>query len=316
MRLIKSALNLNKPKYQSRKALKMKEYAGYYIFLAPVILYYIVFRYLPMYGNLIAFQDFYPLKGMMGSEWVGLKHFKTMFTGLYFLPVLRNTLIISFYKLIFGFPAPIILALILNEVKSKSFKKVAQTISYLPHFLSWVVISGLVIEMLSPSRGPINHFIQLLGFEPIFFMGEAQYFRSILVGSGIWQGIGWGSIIYLAAISNVDPQLYEAAQIDGATRLQRIRYITLPSIAPVVTIMLIFAVGGIIKDNFGQIYNLLNLQVMSTGDVISTYTYDQGLVKMNYSYSSAVSLFKNIVSFSMVFIANKVSKSISEYGIW
>lgn len=304
------------PKLQSRKALKMREYTGYYLMLVPIILFYIIFRYGPMYGIIIAFKDFYPLKGFMGSEWVGLKHFKTMFEGLYFLPVLKNTLIISTYKLIFGFPAPIILALIFNEIKSKPFKKVTQTISYLPHFLSWVVVSGLVVEMLSPSRGPINYIIESLGFEPIFFMGDAKYFRSILVASGIWRGIGWGSIIYLAAISNIDPQLYEAAQIDGATRLQRIRFITLPSLAPVVTIMLIFAVGGIIKDNFDQVYNLLNLQVMSVGDVISTYTYEQGLVQMQYSYSTAVSLFKNIVSFSMVFGANAVAKRISEYGIW
>ncbi|WP_105617401.1 ABC transporter permease [Vallitalea okinawensis] len=294
----------------------MKEYSGYYLMLLPIILWYIIFRYGPMYGIVIAFQDFYPLKGISGSEWVGFKHFKTMFTGLYFLPVLRNTILISFYKLIFGFPAPIILALIFNEIRHKHFKKISQTISYLPHFLSWVIVSGLVIEMLSPSRGLVNYFIQLLGFDPIFFVADPKYFRSVLVGSGIWQGIGWGSIIYLAAISNIDPQLYEAAAIDGATRIQRIRFITLPSLAPVVTIMLIFACGKLIDDNFSQVYNLLNLKVMSVGDVISTYTYEQGLVQMQYSYSTAVGLFKNIVSFSMVFGANAIAKRVSEYGIW
>ncbi len=294
----------------------MQKYGGYYLMLLPILIYFIIFKYGPMYGIIITFKEFYPLKGIMGSEWVGLEHFKTMFTGLYFWPVFRNTIIISFYKLIWGFPAPILLAIIINEIKAAKFKKVAQTVSYMPHFLSWVIVSGIVIEMLSPTRGPINYFLTLLGQEPIYFVADPNWFRTVLVASGIWQGVGWGSIIYLAAISGIDPQLYEAASIDGARRIQKITYITLPSLKPVVVIMLIFACGGIIKDNFEQIYNLLNLKVYSVGDVISTYTYEQGLVNLQYSYSTAVGLFKNIISFALVITANSIAKRVSEYAIW
>lgn len=321
--IIRVNLTLKKHKRQklslgNRPSMKgfIHNFGGYYMMLLPILLYFIVFKYGPMYGIIISFKEFYPLKGIAGSEWVGLEHFKTMFTGLYFWPVFKNTIIISFYKLIWGFPAPIILALIINEIGNAKFKKVAQTVSYMPHFLSWVIVSGIVIEMLSPSRGPLNVLFTSLGLETIYFVADPKWFRAVLVGSGIWQGIGWGSIIYLAAISGIDPQLYEAASIDGATRFQRIRFITLPSLKPVVVIMLIFACGRIINDNFEQIYNLLNPNVYSVGDVISTYTYEQGLVNLQYSYSTAVGLFKNIISFSLVVLANSIAKRVSEYAIW
>lgn len=269
-----------------------------------------------MYGIIMAFKDYYPTLGLSGSEWVGLKHFKTLFTGLYFLPVLKNTIIISIYKLIFGFPAPIILALILNEIKNQRFKKVTQTISYLPHFLSWVIVAGVFIEFLSPSRGLINYVIQALGFEPIYFVTETEWFRTILVGTGIWKGIGWSSIIYLAAISGVDPQLYEVAEIDGAGRLRKIWSITIPTIIPVIIIMLIFASGKIIDDNFQQIYNFLNPKVLSVGDVIETYTYEQGLKDMKYSYATAVGIFKNIISFSLVMFTNYIARKTTDYALW
>ena len=278
----------------------------------PLLIYFAIFHYGPIYGLLIAFKDFYPTKGILASDWVGLEHFKQMFQGLYFWPVLKNTLINSSYNLIFGFPAPILLAILLNEVSNRRFKKVIQTVTYFPHFISWVVLAGIVYEMLSPSRGPINILLSWLGFEPIFFVANVRWFRTVLVGSNIWKEIGWGSIIYLAAITNIDPTLYEVAKIDGANRLQRIFYITLPGIANVVVIMLIFAVGKIINDNFDQIFNLMNNQVMQVADVISTYTYREGIKEMNYGYATAVGLFKNTISFIFVMGANWLAQKMGQ----
>ncbi|MFD0716380.1 ABC transporter permease [Paenibacillus sp. GCM10027626] len=288
----------------------------FFLMLLPVFAYYLIFHYAPLYGIVIAFQNFYPVKGIQGSEFVGLEHFKELFTGLYFMPVLKNTLIISFYKLIFGFPAPIILCLILNEVRLVFFKKTIQTITYLPHFISWVILGGIVVEVLSPSRGVVNAIISAFGYEPIYFITSEVWFRTILVTSSIWKEIGWGTIIYLAATTNVDPELYNAADIDGAGRLRKIWHITLPSIVPVVTIMFIFAVGNIINDDFDQIYNLLNASVLSVGDVISTYTYEVGLVKADYSYATAVGLFKNIIAFMLIVLTNYVAKKTNDYTLW
>ncbi|MCT4545164.1 MAG: ABC transporter permease subunit [Vallitalea sp.] len=287
-----------------------------FFMLLPTLIYFIIFKYGPMYGILIAFKDFYPQKGILGSEWVGLKYFKELFSSIYFLPVLKNTLIISFAKLIIGFPAPIILCLLLNEVKNAKFKKVVQTVSYLPYFISWVVVAGIFIELLSPSRGPINYIIQAMGMKPVFFVASPKWFRSILVSSDIWKGVGWSSIIYLAAITNINTELYEAAEIDGAGRLRKIWNITLPCIAPIITIMLIFASGHLINDNFEQVYNFLNPNVMKVGDVISTYTYREGLERLNYSYASAVGAFKNVVSFSMVMLVNYISRKVNETSLW
>lgn len=289
-----------------------KKHKSLILMALPLLIYFAIFHYGPIYGLLIAFKDFYPTKGILASDWVGLEHFKTMFQGLYFWPVLKNTLINSSYNLIFGFPAPILLAILLNEVSSRRFKKMIQTVTYFPHFISWVVLAGIVYEMLSPSRGPINILLSWLGFEPIFFVANVRWFRTVLVGSNIWKEIGWGSIIYLAAITNIDPTLYEVAKIDGANRLQRIFYITLPGIANVVVIMLIFAVGKIINDNFDQIFNLMNNQVMQVADVISTYTYREGIKEMNYGYATAVGLFKNTISFIFVMGANWLAQKMGQ----
>ncbi|RRD96085.1 sugar ABC transporter permease [Clostridiales bacterium COT073_COT-073] len=289
-----------------------KKHSTLFIMAMPLFLYFFIFHYGPIYGLLIAFKEYYPLKGIWASDWVGFEHFKTMFQGIYFIPVLKNTLINSLYNLIFGFPAPIILAILLNEVSNRRFKKVIQTVTYFPHFISWVVLAGIVYEMLSPSRGPINILLTMLGFEPIFFVADVKWFRTVLVGSNIWKEIGWGSIIYLAAITNIDPTLYEVAKIDGASRLQRIFYITLPGIANVVIIMLIFAVGKIINDNFDQIFNLMNNRVMEVADVISTYTYREGIKEMNYGYATAVGLFKNTISFTLVMGANWLAKKMGQ----
>lgn len=293
-----------------------KKNSLFFLMLLPTIIYFIVFHYLPMYGVTIAFKDYYILKGIMGSKWVGLKHFKDVFSGLFFWPVFKNTLIISFYKLIFGFFAPIALAIMLNEVSHNKFKKTVQSITYLPHFMSWVVLSGLLIEILSPSRGPFNILLQGIGLDPIFFIAEKGWFRGILVGSSIWKEAGWSSIIFLAAISGIDPQMYEVAELDGASRMRKIWSITIPSIMPVIIIMFIFATGKIIQDDFEQVYNLLNPAVMEVGDVISTYTYREGLERMNYSYAAAVGMFKNIISFAMVMGTNYIARKTSDYALW
>ncbi len=287
-----------------------------FLLLLPVIAYFVVFHYVPMYGVLIAFEDFLPRSGILGSEWVGLQNFQKMFSGLYFWPVFRNTLIISFLKLIVGFPMPIILALLLNEVSCGWFKKSVQTITYLPHFIGWVVLAGIVQQVLSPSTGVLNYVITALGGEPIFFMGSTKWFRPVVVLSSIWRNCGWDSIIYLAATSGIDPTMYEAANLDGATRFQKIWYVTLPGLIPTITIMLIFALGGVMNDDFDQLYNMLNAKVLSVGDVIGTYTYRVGLQQMNYSYATAVGLFKNVIALLLVSLSNLFSKKISGSSLW
>ena len=287
-----------------------------FLLLLPVIAYFVVFHYVPMYGVLIAFEDFLPRSGILGSEWVGLQNFQKMFSGLYFWPVFRNTLIISFLKLIVGFPMPIILALLLNEVSCGWFKKSVQTITYLPHFIGWVVLAGIVQQVLSPSTGVLNYVITALGGEPIFFMGSTKWFRPVVVLSSIWRNCGWDSIIYLAATSGIDPTMYEAANLDGATRFQKIWYVALPGLIPTITIMLIFALGGVMNDDFDQLYNMLNAKVLSVGDVIGTYTYRVGLQQMNYSYATAVGLFKNVIALLLVSLSNLFSKKISGSSLW
>ena len=297
----------------------LKEYWKYrylFLLLSVGIIYYVIFHYIPMYGIIIAFKDYKFRLGILKSPWIGFENFAMMFRGVDFLNVFKNTLIISFYKLIACFPAPIILALLLNEVKSKAYKKTIQTISYLPHFLSWVILAGVFIQLLSPSQGPINLIIKSLGFRPIYFLGDPKWFRSTLVATSVWKGIGWGSIIYLASISSINPELYEAAYIDGANRFQQTLKITLPSIAPVIAIMFILNTGSLINDDFDQIFNLYNTAVYDVADVISTYTYRMGLVQMKYSFSTAVGLFKNIISFTLILITNYITSRFSEYGIW
>lgn len=294
----------------------MKNYKEYYIMMIPGILFFLVFCYGPMYGLVIAFQNYYPLKGISGSEWVGMKHFMRLFSDPFFLSVLKNTIVISIYKLLVCFPAPIILCLVLNEIKNARFKKVAQSISYLPHFVSWVVVSGIIIEFLSPTRGPINILLQNLGFENIFFVAEPKYFRGVLVLSDMWKSIGWGSIVYLAAVTSIDPTLYEAAEMDGAGRIQRIIHVTLPALAPIVTVMLIMDSGKILNDSFQQVYNFLTPSTYEVGDVISTFVFRMGIQKMQYSFTTAVDLFKNIISFALVMLTNYVARKTNDYALW
>lgn len=269
-----------------------------------------------MYGIIIAFKDYKFLKGILGSAWVGFENFQLMFSGRSFKQVFFNTLSISGLKFVFGFPFPILFAILLNELSNIKFKKAIQTISYLPHFLSWVVLAGMFIQFLSPSSGPINKLLILLNFKPIYFLGDSNWFRVVLVVTSIWKAVGWGSIIYLASLSNINPELYESAMIDGANRLKQIIHITLPGLAPVITITLILSVGQIMGDDFDQVFNLYSPAVYGVGDVISTYTYRMGLVSMKYSFATAVGLFQNIIALSLILITNMISKKINDYGIW
>ena len=304
------------PKKKEGFIFNITRYKDYYLMLLPGLIFFLIFRYGPLYGLTIAFQDYYPLKGISGSEFVGLKHFRALFTNPFFKRVFRNTVIISIYKFLVNFPAPIFLALTINEIRNLRYKKVMQSISYLPHFLSWVVVSGIMMEFLSPSRGVINVILKNLGHEPIFFIADARYFRGMLVLTSLWKSIGWGSIIYLSSIAGVDPELYEAAAIDGAGRLRRIWHVTLPSVIPLLTIMLILQSGKILNDSFQQVYNFLTVPTMEVGDVISTFVYRTGIQEMNYSFSTAVNLFKNIISFVMVIATNAIAKRINEYSLW
>lgn len=292
------------------------KYKYLFLLMVPGIAYYVVFHYLPMFGVQLAFKHFMVLKGIWRSPWAGFHYFKILFSYPSFWEVFRNTIVISAYKISVGFGMPIIFAILLNEIQHLPYKKVTQTLSYLPHFISWVVLGGLFRQFLSPSIGPINIIIKSIGLKPIFFLGDPSWFRFTVVATSIWKGVGWGSIIYLATIAGIDPQLYEAAVIDGAGRFRRIFHITVPSLAPVITIMLIFAMRGIVLDDFDQIFNLYNPAVYSVGDVLSTYIYRVGLVSFEFSQSTAVNLFRNLIAFALILGANAGAKRINEYGIW
>jgi len=305
----------NKPQW----VLDFRNYSRHWylvLLFIPGILWFVVFRYIPIYGLTLAFRDFSFRAGILGSEWVGLAHFRWLFSLPGFWDVFRNTVIINFYQLFFGFPAPIIFAIFLNEITHLRFKKLAQTISYLPHFLSWVILAGMMVQILSPSTGMVNFLLRAIGMDPIFFLGDPRYFRGVLVFSSIWRSIGWSSIIYLAALSSVNVEMYEAARIDGAKKLQEIWYITLPSISNVITIMLILRAGTLLADNFDQIFNLLNPAVFEVGDVLATYTFRLGIRNMEFSMATAVGLFTNVISFTLVILINAVSKKFNDYGIW
>ncbi len=295
-----------------------KKYASLVFMFLPVLLYFVVFKYIPMGGIVIAFKDFKISKGIWGSEWVGVQNFAIAFRTSTFLRSMRNTLIISGLKLLFGFPAPILLALMLNEVTHRRYQRMVQTISYLPHFLSWVVLAGMFQQLLSPNNGAVNYLLKhFFGRqEPIFFLGDNSYFRGTLVATDIWKNVGWASIIYLATIAGIDPALYEAASCDGATRFQCTFFITLPLLAPTIVVMLILNVGSIMDAGFDQIFNLYNSAVYDSSDIIDTYVYRIGINDMKYDLSTAVGLFKNIVGFILVVGTNMIAKRISGEGIW
>lgn len=293
-----------------------KKHAALAIMLLPTIVFFIIFRYGPMYGLTMAFTDFRVNLGIMGSPWVGLDNFEEIFSMATFGRAVRNTLIISLLKLVAGFPAPIILALVLNEVRHLRFKKVVQTISYLPYFLSWVVLAGVFIQLLSPSTGLVNYILGIFGIKPIYFMGDNAWFRPMLVVTSVWKTMGWSSIIYLAAITSIDQSMYEAALCDGANRYQRMWHITIPHILPTITVLLILNIGHLLDAGFDQIFNLYNGAVYETSDIIDTYVYRLGIGDMRYSQATAVGFFKNVIGFILVMGTNFVSKKITDSGIW
>ncbi len=307
---------VNKSSKLKTMAKRYWRYRGLMMIMIPSVIMLIIFKYIPMYGVTIAFKDFKLRLGIMGSPWVGLDVFKKVFSMPVFWTAFQNTAILGFMNLIVGFPLPIILALLLNEIRNQRYKKVLQTVSYLPHFVSWITLSGLFIQLLSPSTGPIAAIWRLFGAEPYYFMGEVSTFRWVLVVTNAWKGVGWGSVVYLAALSGVDQEMYEAALIDGATRFQRVWYITLPSIMPTVTIMLILRAGSILSDNFDQIYNMSNPAMYKVANVLGVYTYELGLKNMKYAESTAVSLFLNVINFALVMLTNFVSNRVNDYGIW
>ncbi len=309
---------LNRSAWQSFKRFFWK-YKFFHLLVLPGVLYYVVFHYLPMFGLVIAFNDYNGMGGVLGiitAPWIGFKNFVDLFHSLFFWRLLRNSLILSGLRLIFGFPAPILLALLLNEVRLKRFQKVVQTITYLPHFLSWVVIAGLV-SLLLTSTGPVNSALgSLFHTQPILFLSDPKYFRGVLVSSGIWQSIGWNSIIYFAAIAGVPQEQYEVAIVEGATRFQRAWYITLPWLGFVIVILLVLSIGSIIESDFEQIFNLYNPAVYEVSDVFDTYVYRRGLQQRDFSYATAVGLFKSVVSLGLVLVANRVAKGLGQEGLW
>lgn len=287
------------------------------LMVIPALILIFIFSYIPMYGVLMAFQDYNLFKGFFDSPWVGVKHFKMFFEAPEFWTVMRNTVVISSLKFFIGFPAPIILALMLNEVRKMAFKRIVQTVSYLPHFMSWVIVSGMVISILSTDNGSLNILMMKLKLieEPINFLTLPEYFWTILVTTNVWKDIGFGSIVYLAAIAGVNPQLYEAAAIDGASRFKQIYLITIPSIMPVIIIFMILAIGDLLSAGFEDILLLGNDGIRNVSDVIDTYVYRIGIQNQRYSYATAVGLFKAIISVGLLTLANYSARK-SGNSLW
>ena len=307
--------HLGKMSYLSRLN-KSKELL---IIIFPVILYFLLFHYLPMAGVLISFQDFTVFTGIgdfFQGPWVGFKWFIKFFNSIYCSRLIRNTILLNVYGLLWGFPVPIIFALLLNEIKNGVFKRVIQTLSYLPYFISTVIIVGMISNFLSPNYGVINYFIGQFGGEPVNFMLNPAWFRTIYISSGIWAGFGFSSIIYLAALSGVDPSLYEAAEIDGASRLRKIFHISLPSILPTIMIILILSFGGLMSVGFEKIILMYNPATYETADVIATYVYREGIINANFGFSSAIGLFNSVINFILLVVFNQISKRVSEISLW
>lgn len=289
---------------------------SFYVLLSLSLGLLVLFKYAPIYGALIAFKDFHVTKGILGSPWNDFAHFKRLTTDPFFLRVVWNTFWLSVLRIIFAFPAPVILALLLNEVRSAVYKRVAQSISYLPHFMSWVVLGGIFREVLSPQRGIVGYLFDLVGLEPVAWLTNVPTFRALLVVTGIWQGVGWGTIVFLAALSSVDPELYESAEIDGAGRFAKAVRITIPAMAPVIVILLLLQVSKVLDEGFDQIFNLYNDLVLPVADVIDTYIYRSGIVDGQYEYTAAVGLFRNVAGLIIVLAVNEAVRRRSEYGLW
>lgn len=301
--------------FKKRLAYDLKRNGSLYLLMLPVLAFYVIFCYIPMYGAIIAFMDYTPARGILGSKWVGLAHFRDFFGSYYFFRLLKNTLVISLSTLVVTFPASVIFALLLNEVRSKYFAKTIQTITYMPHFISLVVLCGLVTNFTS-ADGIINDLIAFFGGQRVTMLNEPKYFVPIYVLSTLWQDLGWNSIIYLAALAGVDQQLYEAAYLDGAGRFRQTIYVTIPSIMPTIVIMLILAIGNALTIGYEKIILLYSPVTYETADIIASFVYRKGLQDSQYSYSTAVGLFNSVVSFALVVTANCISSKYQNVSLW
>ena len=304
---------------RSRGALlRRRIWAGRYLYLMflPVFLYYVIFRYGPMLGLVISFQKYDLFKGIMNSRWVGFKHFQNFFNSMFLWRLLRNTLLINLYDLLFNVPAAIILALLLNEVQNRQFKKTVQTITYMPYFISSVIIASMVVQFLSPSSGMINNLIAALGGERQYFMVQPESFRTIYTLMNLWKNVGWNSIIFLAAISGINRELYEACRVDGGGYLRQMWHITLPGIAGTIVVLLIMRLGHVMDAGFETILLLQNSANLETSDVIGTFVYRQGLLSRDYSYGTAVGMFQSVTGFALVIFANWLSRRYSDTSLW
>lgn len=288
----------------------------FYLLMTPSLLYFLIFRYGPLWNAQIAFKDFKPLLGVMGSPWVGLKHFETFVNSFYFSELIANTVIFSSAKLLLGMPTAIILAISLHETWFRRFRTIVQTVVYLPHFLSWVIMFGILLMMLSPGNGLINTIIESLGGEPIAFLTSPQWFRSVVILSDIWKETGWSTIIYLAALLAISPDLYEAATVDGASHWRRIWHISLPGILPVIVLVTLLRLGNILDAGFNQIFVLYSVPVYSVGDIIDTWVYRQGILQFQFSLATAVGLFKGVIGLVLILVANQVAKRVAQQSLF
>lgn len=303
----------NRPK---KRRVRIKTLVSLYLLFAPTVVLLFLFNYIPMYGIIIAFKDYSIYKGIFGSDWVGFKHFAYFLQDDKFWSIMKNTLILNFYDLVFGFTAPIVFALLANELYRKTFKRVMQTISYLPHFLSWIVVSGIFYSFLSPETGMFNRMLGWFGVEPIFFMTEPSLFRGILVFAEIWKNVGWSAILYFAVIAGIDSHLYEAAWIDGASRWRQCLHITIPHMMPMITLLFLLRLANIFEFGFDRVFLMQNALVYDVSDVISTYVYRVGLEQSQYSLTTAIGLTQSVLGFLLLVGSNRLSKRLTGLGLY
>lgn len=287
-----------------------------YMMLLPVAVYLIIFKYAPIIGELIAFKNYRIADGIWGSPWVGFAQFESLFASKDFYIILKNTLMLNLYQLVFAFPVPIVLAVMLNEVRVEWYKRTLQNLLYIPHFISWIVLGSIVIGLLSPSTGFVNYILKGFGLEPIYFMSDRNWWPVVFVGSGIWKDAGFNTILYLAAMSSINPALYEAARIDGASKLRQIWHVTFPGIRSTIAILLILQVGKMMDVGFEHVFVLRNSAVTSVAEVISTYVYSRGLLSLQYSYAAAMGLFQSVVALILIVTVNRIIKALGERGLW
>ena len=295
---------------------RIKLERAWYAMMALPVAYLVIFHYVPMAGIVLAFQDYKMGRGVFGSDWVGFKWFIQFFESFYFWRLMRNTLLLSFYSIVFGFPVPIIFALMLNEMKVLPLKRVVQTVSYLPHFISLVIIVGMLVTFLSPNNGIVNIVIKSLGGEPVNFLGLQSWFRPLYIGSGIWQHFGFSSIIYLAAIAGISQELYDAAEVDGASRIQRIRFVTIPGMAPTIIILLILNLGRALAVDWEKVLLMYTPATYEVADVIATYVYRRGIIDSKYGFGSAVGLFANVINLIFLVIFNRLARRYTDTSLW